>query len=474
MIDGTVEDAKANDDDNGNANRDFPLDELFDDLEMNLSQQSNALVDMQTQLESIETSLSHHSSSPSPSPTVSSSSRRSTRDSSKTRGNRNGSFVNLDNNDNDDKDKPVRTPSIFRVLQKRSSTNKKNHTKTSPPIVVDPALNGHGEPTIAQVPLPRMTPPQPIVKETSRDDAFFRPTPVPPQKEVPTPPSRYLSSSMLTSPTTTTATAATTPKKTTPTALQMMRRVTFGTAEEEDVGVVTPPPPPPRTTMYANHEKSSHTFDESDSSHSGGHDVNSDDNDDNISEMGETHATTKTWAFRSRPAKLSLVCVGITMVLLLGLVLGQFVARNQKEPSQPQQSSSLSMTDNNSSNVLDASQVNATIPSSPTARPSMAPMIDTLVDVEVEDLEVPRPAEPIDTNSTPAVVDEEVATIEDIDIAVEYDYTANTDYLVGVYYYPWHGEVSCHCLWWHSKFPNNTPTLFLTFCSFLLPSPEFP
>ncbi|KAG7351245.1 glycosyl hydrolase family 99 protein [Nitzschia inconspicua] len=156
--------------------------------------------------------------------------------------------------------------------------------------------------------------------------------------------------------------------------------------------------------------------------------------EDTMSELENTTITgIKTWvAIRSNKVKIGLLTLSFAMFLLIGLLMGEWVQRRIAEQSSQQLTQSQAQTSLGSS----------TAP--PFALPTDAPTesigspIDSTVDSNVDspsteaDASQTEPTDAAQVAETPSDVDEKAT--------YKYDYTANSDYLLGVYYYPWHGD----------------------------------
>jgi glycoprotein endo-alpha-1,2-mannosidase len=160
-----------------------------------------------------------------------------------------------------------------------------------------------------------------------------------------------------------------------------------------------------------------------------------------VSGLEET-VSGKTWAVRSRGAKTALVCFGLFLVLMFGLVIGKMQGgKSQQEAT--------AATEQSSSGGFDAAQPvfpsttppqDATAVAEPTDAPVAANLTGNLTQAPVQPTSPPESntSEPWNASTPfPTAAEEDNSTAE---VITGYDYTANTDYLVAVYYYPWHGE----------------------------------
>ncbi|KAG7354339.1 glycosyl hydrolase family 99 protein [Nitzschia inconspicua] len=155
---------------------------------------------------------------------------------------------------------------------------------------------------------------------------------------------------------------------------------------------------------------------------------------DTMSELENTTITgNKTWvAIRSNKVKIGLLALSFAMFLLIGLLMGEWVQRRIAEQSSQQ------LTQSQAQTSLDSS----TAPpfAFPTDEPteSIGSPIESTGDSNIDspsteaDASQTEPTDAAQVAETPSDVDEKAT--------YKYDYTANSDYLLGVYYYPWHGD----------------------------------
>ena len=150
--------------------------------------------------------------------------------------------------------------------------------------------------------------------------------------------------------------------------------------------------------------------------------------DDLISELDDS-VTGKTKFFRSRKAKYALIFLAGILFLLIGLLLGQWArgqSGNVSQPSQQQQQQ----------------QQQQQAVDSPVTQQKIEEEDESNIEVNV--LETMKPSVPATTTAPVTIPTKEVVVTEEQtkpDASESgFDYTANTDFLVGVYYYPWHGE----------------------------------
>lgn len=220
---------------------------------------------------------------------------------------------------------------------------------------------------------------------------------------------------------------------------------------------IPPPPPLPARLGFnmdpvasqalstSKHFRSSTTWEESDCSNSASV----------VSELEET-ISGKTWAFRSRRSKTALVCLAAVLVLMLGLVVGQSKGAKKSQQEVSEQSIDSGLDPNF---VPPTAPIQPSVPSTPTqdgaqpvAEAALPPNGDPTTAAEPTEPPVAAPTEPqFDPTSLPvgppaAPVDpptsspaEQEDDTSDGDMT-GYDYRADTDYLVGVYYYLWHGD----------------------------------
>jgi len=206
-----------------------------------------------------------------------------------------------------------------------------------------------------------------------------------------------------------------------------------------------PPPPPREDFTFSSDERntvsfgqtsqlnlssapkfrSSLTWDESVSSHHSGV------SDDLISELENTDAG-KTMFFHSRKAKYALICLAGILFLLIGILMGQWAqaqaGTRSQQPSQQQHQisdspSTIPTTIDNA--VLEEEKISASERSEvpvETLAPSIKASTTAPVTTPIKELVV------IEGKTNPNASQS------------GFDYTANTNFLVGVYYYPWHGE----------------------------------
>lgn len=146
-----------------------------------------------------------------------------------------------------------------------------------------------------------------------------------------------------------------------------------------------------------------------------------------VSDFEET-ISGKTWRIRSRGAKMTVVCMLLSLVLMLGLVIGQFQGGGRSS----QQAAATTITP-----VAEPTEAPASAPVVITEAPASVPVVITEPTLPTgEATEAPEaPLTP-----APTEPEEEGTDVPTEDTLTGYDYRANTDYLVGVYYYPWHGD----------------------------------
>jgi glycoprotein endo-alpha-1,2-mannosidase len=211
-----------------------------------------------------------------------------------------------------------------------------------------------------------------------------------------------------------------------------------------------------------------------------------------VSDLEET-LSGKTWAIRSRGAKMSVICLLLTLLLMLGLVIGQSQGAKRSAQTSSEQSINTGFDSSSPINATFAPSSAIEKPATTTSTPedTVQPVTEppsppvmatptsptqTVPSVEETTQPVEEPTEPpvavpvIITIVAPPVEPTPEATVEPTpgatdapeeapveapvaaaptesqddlsngDTLTGYDYSANTDYLVGVYYYPWHGE----------------------------------
>ncbi|KAL3921837.1 MAG: hypothetical protein SGILL_002540, partial [Bacillariaceae sp.] len=394
---------------------DWPLDDIMNDIEQQMNEQTDAMVGMTKQIEDIEGALAQHGSSSS----------RSKRIVKK----KNSSYVQMSDDEDslggDLDSQPLASHnkgSILRVLQKKACLvgRRNSHDEDDDSQHKDRPLSradagsrydlevatvassstrraSNSSRRSAQNARSKLTPPHET--QHSRRHLKLHPTisklPVQ-QDELPPPPSS-------------------------------VRGATMNSRGHVSVNFNLPPSSTEVGPHNPKHLHSSSTWEESESS--------SNPDSDDVSELENTTITgSKTWVTLrgSRKAKIALLALSFALVLMIGLLVGQSAQRKAAEVAQLQQQQQQQQQGQEQTLV------------GSTGAPYAAPTAPTTETSEEAPTVTSRP-DPLTTDPTaaPVVVDQDPNTAANEDVVTPstqgYDYTANSDYLVGVYYYPWHG-----------------------------------
>jgi glycoprotein endo-alpha-1,2-mannosidase len=407
-----------------NDNLDWPLDDLMDDIEQQMNEQNDAIAGMTKQIEDIEASLAQHSSSRSPSRCFSAP-------------NKNKSYNSM----NDGKDKEVSLrgdlnvtiPSILRVFQTTSSfigrrrgrrENVNSGPETDPPrsqadllVVNDPDVatttssstrqakissdfarrEQRNSMTDSRAECPKLTPLYQTQKSQRHLTLLRGKSKLHSHQQERSPPP------------------------------SLLRGATMNTRGHVSVSFHFPSADPmEQRNSTLKRLECGMTSVESESSGS----PDEEDYIDSISELENTTITgSKTWAtVRSSKAKVALLALSFTLVMLIGLFIGQWAQRRdlnkalqQSNQSQSQQQTPLNTTAAPSSDfqtVAPTYDVESSFTEASTTQTTPPPTVAPSITNQV--------------TGAPTSMDEDNPT--------GYDYTARSDYLIGVYYYPWHGE----------------------------------
>ncbi|KAL3918558.1 MAG: hypothetical protein SGILL_004179 [Bacillariaceae sp.] len=151
-----------------------------------------------------------------------------------------------------------------------------------------------------------------------------------------------------------------------------------------------------------------------------GSDSSSNPESDDVSELENTTISgSKTWVTLrgSRKVKFTLLFLSFALALMIGLLMGQWAQRRDVQATQQQNQQA------------------------PTLQPVAGPDAGATGETTTEGAPDSTASEPT-TSFADNVQDDPATENGDGGSAVVqgYDYTANSNYLVGVYYYPWHGE----------------------------------
>jgi glycoprotein endo-alpha-1,2-mannosidase len=450
------DDAEVRDADHGAAipengqGTDWALNDIINDIEHQIEEQNDALAGMTKQLEDIEVSLSLHEAIDSP---VSASTKFKRAIYA-----RMGDDDKQQQGDADQKAASTVSPAssvreIFRGLKPKSFLKKRGDTNAgagddlSTPREVDLATTsssttrqaGNAPPSISER---RIS----VLKFGASAGGDF------------TPPSQASSSSSI---------------------HERLRQIEASIQEEKTDEVPASPPPldrqvtfdmsPAKSAFFATpkHFRSSATLEESACSNT----------ESVVSDLEET-VSGKTWAIRSRGAKISVICLVLTLIMMLGLVIGQSQGEKRTQQTASKQSVNGGSDSPSPTNATFAPSIPPSVQpavSSPASAPEPVPIAEPTsppqVDTAASPIETPQPvAEPTEAPvSVPVVITIVAPPVEPTSPPIEatttapvdpptpvpaepeddlssevtttgYDYRANSDYLVGVYYYPWHGD----------------------------------
>ena len=385
----------------------WPLDDIMNDIEQQMNEQNDHLAGMTKQIEDIEQSLAQHNSSSS----------RSKRSVVKKKS---STYVQMSDDEEDslggelEPQPTVGKPSILRVLKKRASQVVRG--------------NSHDEEDDKDRPLSRADPGSRYdLEEASTTSSSTK------RANNSTRRSSVESSSDLTPPRDTQHSRRHLKLHPIPSKLP--------TQQQE-----LPPPSPavngsgtnsrgqasvnfnltPTVLVDEGHKRkslrSSTTWEESDSS--------SNPDSDDVSELENTTISgNKTWITLrgSRKAKLALLLLSFALVLMIGLLMDQWAQGRDAKAAQSQQNQQAPLVGS---------------PATPGPPATVAPA-EASGDASPETVTTPAPdlatSQPTAFSGS-VVPDDSVDENEDdgSEVVPQYDYRQNTDYLVGVYYYPWH------------------------------------
>jgi glycoprotein endo-alpha-1,2-mannosidase len=372
---------------NNNNNNELPLDTIMNDIEHQMNEQNDAIVGMARKLEDIEVCLSRQEKTPSP---------RSLPFAKKS------SYISMIDDD-DDRNIAVGESDIHRSND-RYTSKKENRSSSS-----SSSSSSLRKQYILRMLQQRTT----AGTETNGNNSNINND----ENEPVASPTNFTVRELVP------PTQVQNPRRKLKLKIQSQISDGFPVAQEEEL-------PPPRgeggstklDLSIARNFRSSLTWDESVSSHPSGV------SDDLISELDDS-VTGKTMFFRSRKAKYALIFLAGILFLLIGLLLGQWArgqSGNVSQPSQQQQQQ----------------QQQQQAVDSPVTQQKIEE--EDASNIEVNVFETMKPSVPATTAPPVAVPTKELVVTEEQTNpnASEsgFDYTANTDFLVGVYYYPWHGE----------------------------------
>jgi glycoprotein endo-alpha-1,2-mannosidase len=426
----SLSEGSSNTDDNDCS--DWQLRDLMDDIELQMNEQNDAIVGMAKQLEDIEASLAHHGSSRLSSKRFSFNKNNSSyipmddevgekdslnrdlaNDPPKTSGKKSSilsvlrkktsSIARLRGreaeddgaNDGQEKDRPLSrsdpTSTYDLEVATTTSSSTRRACNSSRPVENVPQKSQ----TPTQVTSPALAPSHQTQK--SRRHLKLHPTksqlPVQ-QEELPPPPSS-------------------------------LSGATMNSRGHVSVNFRFPPAVPIQDmSQNPKHMESSKTWEESESESN----PDSDDCDDGVSELENTTITgSKTWVtIRSRKAKIALLLLSFTLMLLIGLLMGQWAQGRDSNQALQQQPQSQEQTSFGSTSVPSTVSPSDTSPDTTDS---------SSVETTGSESEASSSVAPTETSQITAA-----PTEAGDPSSPDYDYTANSDYLVGVYYYPWHGD----------------------------------
>jgi hypothetical protein len=392
----------------------WPIDDIMNEIEIQMNEQNEYIAGMTKQLEDIETSLAHHATSSSSRP------KRIAKKKSKR-------YIEMGNGDDDDIPFDESVPSksnstkynkasVLHVLKKMSAlkTNEdddKVQQKTRPLSRSIPEASSGFDFDVAtaysvstkrssnrKVSPEKLRPPH--QSQLPRGLLkFYTPTSLPVQQEELPPPSDMDEVNM------------------------------NGRGHVSFAFNTLPQQLPPSDEIHKTKRARSLTWEESVSSNSNG-----DKDADDVSDLGDTTDAGKTWAFRSNKAKFGLIAAAFALCLMAGLLIGQLAQGRKDEAAmlQQQQQQQNEKGGQQQQPVFESTFV----PSSSSTDQRNADPNDALLDSEDTETTTNPPQSPSVETESAGNTDTDGA----IDESPTIDYTADTNLLVGVYYYPWHGD----------------------------------